>query len=494
MNHDAENTLSHSSHSEWIWDVICVCILLILYLAGMYTGPGGSVSAGDAAKFQCACKTLSAPHSPGFPVYIISGWIWTHILPFLSTAAAVTLLSAVFMCGALVFFRRGLRVIGVPPFAAFAAACCTGVIPILWLSATEAGPTTSGLFFAAVSIWALLHWYREKNDIWIALSIASMMIAGSIIMAWAWAVPIILIWILIVKPRMGTSVHFWGGIGAGLLCVIAAYAVLWYRSHTGAPLLEYIGHNASIGRMLRYAVGAQFHSNWWVVYMPAHILMRLKFIADNMAHEYFLIGVAFFVLGWFVLWQRAKAVVFLFFFLLIAVITAVIHMFVPDKMQFIQLLSPLFFIGMYVCGTSLAIGAGRTRIISYITAGILLAAALAWSSMHSRDMFGRGGEWNIERHLLAIPRGSTLIADDMYAMQEVLRYYRNENTYIKKRNIRLRDKMYTGAGVTNFFISAGIKEQLDEMGIGYTEVYSNKTAILYAIGVVQEKTETNNEQ
>ncbi len=494
MTDESVKTFSQPLLREWKWDAILVCVMLFVYIASSYSGPGGSVSAGDSAKFQFAAGTLSAPHSPGFPVYIISGWIWTHCLPFLSTATAVSLLSAVFMCGALLFFRRALRIFEIPPLAATLVACSTGILPTLWRAATEAGPATCGLFFAAAALLILLRRYHYKDDRFAGVSIALMIVAGSIILTWAWAVPVLFVWVLIVQRQSAKSFRFWCGIAAGTLFVIAAYSVFYYRSHTGAPLLEYIGHNASISRMLQYISGAQFHANWWVVNKPADFFMRLQFITKFAADEFFIVGAVLFLIGWIVLWYRAKTVAFLFLLLLIALVASVIHLYVPDKLHFLQLLIPCFFISMYLCGISLTVIKNKSTGISYIVAGLLLISILFWNVIHSPGLFTRGGEWNIERHLLAIPNGSTLVTDDMYAMQEVLRYYKNENEYIKRRNIRLSDNIQTGSSVTNFFLSRGIKAQLDEMEIGYFQVYSNETAILHAVGIAQEAPERNDEK
>lgn len=69
---------------------------LCLYLATLLP----DVGAGDIAEFQRAAPTLGLPHPTGYPLYMILGWLWSH-LPLGGTMAwRMNLLSAVFARGA----------------------------------------------------------------------------------------------------------------------------------------------------------------------------------------------------------------------------------------------------------------------------------------------------------------------------------------------------------------------------------------------------------
>jgi hypothetical protein len=79
---------------------VCFLFSLVLYVKTM----AASASFWDAGEFIAAAYTLGIPHSPGTPLYVLVGRVFTLLpLPFFSIAERVNLLSA--FCGALgVFF------------------------------------------------------------------------------------------------------------------------------------------------------------------------------------------------------------------------------------------------------------------------------------------------------------------------------------------------------------------------------------------------------
>ena len=78
---------------------LCFLFSLILYVKTM----AASASFWDAGEFIAAAYTLGIPHSPGTPLYILVGRVFTLLpLPFLSIAERVNLLSA--FCGAVGVF------------------------------------------------------------------------------------------------------------------------------------------------------------------------------------------------------------------------------------------------------------------------------------------------------------------------------------------------------------------------------------------------------
>ncbi|MGB3904428.1 MAG: DUF2723 domain-containing protein, partial [Anaerolineae bacterium] len=50
----------------------------------------------DAAEFQFACYLLGVAHPTGYPLYLILGWLWSHLVPLGDVAFRINLLSAVF--------------------------------------------------------------------------------------------------------------------------------------------------------------------------------------------------------------------------------------------------------------------------------------------------------------------------------------------------------------------------------------------------------------
>jgi hypothetical protein len=75
----------------WLGAGISFVVSLVLYIKTM----AASSSFWDAGEFIAAAYTLGIPHSPGTPLYILVGRVFTELpLPFFSIAERVNLLSA----------------------------------------------------------------------------------------------------------------------------------------------------------------------------------------------------------------------------------------------------------------------------------------------------------------------------------------------------------------------------------------------------------------
>jgi len=81
-------------------DLMVVC-LLGLFSFGLYVKTAApTLLMADPAEFQLACYTLGIAHPTGYPLYLILGWLWSHLLPLGDAAYRVNLLSAAFAASA----------------------------------------------------------------------------------------------------------------------------------------------------------------------------------------------------------------------------------------------------------------------------------------------------------------------------------------------------------------------------------------------------------
>ena len=71
---------------------LCVALVASLYYITLYP----SLPGGDSGELIVASCSLGLPHPPGYPLFAMMGWLFTHI-PFGSIAWRVNLFSAV--CG-----------------------------------------------------------------------------------------------------------------------------------------------------------------------------------------------------------------------------------------------------------------------------------------------------------------------------------------------------------------------------------------------------------
>lgn len=85
---------SLSEHSLSIYALAIGALFAVLYYLTMYT----SVGPGDSGEVMTAAYNFSVAHPPGFPLYILIGWLWSNIVVIGEVAWRLNLLSVV--CGA----------------------------------------------------------------------------------------------------------------------------------------------------------------------------------------------------------------------------------------------------------------------------------------------------------------------------------------------------------------------------------------------------------
>lgn len=106
----------------------------------------------DIGEMDTVPYILGIAHPPGFPLYTLVGWAFTHFVPLGSVALRMSLLSALAMAGACWFIFR---------IAGLAAALLFAFGADAWTHATRAeAHAVVGLAFAAL-LFYLLRWLRD---------------------------------------------------------------------------------------------------------------------------------------------------------------------------------------------------------------------------------------------------------------------------------------------------------------------------------------------
>lgn len=117
------------------------------------------VAVWDTGEAQVAPAVLGTMHPPGFPAYVVLGWLTTLVLhPFGNPAFLMNLLSAILVgvaAGAAVLASRRL---GVPPAIAVATAAGFATTPIVWDIGVAADVHALHLALVAVVTLGLVRW------------------------------------------------------------------------------------------------------------------------------------------------------------------------------------------------------------------------------------------------------------------------------------------------------------------------------------------------
>lgn len=137
--------------------------LLALALYVRTLAPG--LLPGDAGEFQMAAWLGGLAHPTGYPLYLMLGWLWTHLLPFGDPAYRLNLFSAVLAAatvGLLVLLLRrvshrlGGRETRWHLTIAATLAITFAVTPTFWSQATRAEVYTLNAAFVALILWLCL--------------------------------------------------------------------------------------------------------------------------------------------------------------------------------------------------------------------------------------------------------------------------------------------------------------------------------------------------
>src|SRR5690606_6331177 len=139
-------------------DVLGAAVVGLLALAAYTTRLLGDVGFWDTGVFQGAATTLGLTHPTGYPTYLLLGFLWTHLLPWLEPAHALNLLAAVTgAIGVALVFLLALT-IGAGPLTAAAGSLTVGLMYSWWRTASRADPHPLHIVLALAIVLLLLAW------------------------------------------------------------------------------------------------------------------------------------------------------------------------------------------------------------------------------------------------------------------------------------------------------------------------------------------------
>ncbi|MBN1660812.1 MAG: DUF2723 domain-containing protein [Anaerolineae bacterium] len=137
---------------------------------------------GDAGEFQFVPPLLGVAHPTGYPLYVLLGWVWTHLLPMGDVAFRMNLFSAVAAAAAVGFFYLAaltfLRLAVAPRGATFSlpeppllihrsvaalAAATLAVTPTLWSQAVMAEVYGLHILLGVLFCYLLLGWGQRQD-------------------------------------------------------------------------------------------------------------------------------------------------------------------------------------------------------------------------------------------------------------------------------------------------------------------------------------------
>ena len=129
-------------------------IPLAIYLASCYR----DVMYWDVGEMDTVPYILGIAHPPGYPLYTLIGWAFTHLLPFGSVAFRMSALSAIALAATSWFVWRIVVDLSADALAGLAAALLFAFGEDAWAHATRAEPHALVVLACVAILYFLLRW------------------------------------------------------------------------------------------------------------------------------------------------------------------------------------------------------------------------------------------------------------------------------------------------------------------------------------------------
>jgi hypothetical protein len=131
----------------------------------------------DTGEFQTVGPVLGTAHPPGFPAYVVLGWLASVVLqPFGEPAFRMNLLSALLVAATAGTIVILVQVLSGRTAVAIVAGMAFALTPLAWRIATRADPHALHVLLVALVLVALVAWERDRvagsGDRWLLVASA----------------------------------------------------------------------------------------------------------------------------------------------------------------------------------------------------------------------------------------------------------------------------------------------------------------------------------
>jgi len=254
---------------------------IVLYLCTAMREPGGFA---DYTEMLIVGKVWGIPHPPGFPLYILLNGVLSAI-PAGSQAFRVALISVV--AGALVshFIYRIGRQIGFGILIAASGALLVATGRSLWMQGVITDVYSLNMLLLMVTVWGLFRWRSSENIRMLYLAIWMFILGVANYPALAVALPGLLIFVLLVKPKVFLEKTVWYHALGVLMLSVVLYSYIFIRSMS-IPIFSVEWIDGDWGRFWHYISCAQYDhffglkpdytSNLWSMFVGIGILTLSK--------------------------------------------------------------------------------------------------------------------------------------------------------------------------------------------------------------------------
>ncbi len=267
----------------------------------------------DGAEFQFACYLLGIAHPTGYPLYLILGWLWSHLLPFGDAAYRVNLLSALFASLAvglmyplsLHLLKRSVRAV---PLAALRAIAVIATLSLalsrtFWSQAVRAEVYALNSLFVVATLFLLLLWSGQEPKPSTIVCLAALVYGLSLThhSTMILFLPAYVLFICLTHRSALTDLKSLSRLLILLLAPLLLYLYIPWRASATPYLYVYLGpgrelelYENTLRGFLSFVTGAMFRGE--LVYQ-APLLERLTMTWGLLLQQFSIAGVLLGILG-----------------------------------------------------------------------------------------------------------------------------------------------------------------------------------------------------
>lgn len=155
----------------------------------------------DTAELQGVPYILGIAHPTGFPLYVLLGYAWSHLIPISTVAFRMNLMSGIAIAVAAAAAYAVARELGAGRWIALAATFWFAFTQDVWAHAARAEAQDLAVAFASIAIYCFLRWMRTGIDGWFAGAFALCGLGMAAHPNALWLVPAFVIGALVAKRR-----------------------------------------------------------------------------------------------------------------------------------------------------------------------------------------------------------------------------------------------------------------------------------------------------
>ncbi|HVA32867.1 MAG TPA: DUF2723 domain-containing protein [Candidatus Baltobacteraceae bacterium] len=409
---------------RWVCAAAAFIVPAAVYVASASHEPGSW----DTAELQGVPYILGIAHPTGFPLYVLVGYVWSHLFAVDSIAFRMNVMTAVTMAAATLAAYAVAVELGAHRLVALFAALWYAFTQDVWAHANRAEAQVLAVTCGSFAIYAYIRWMKGGRDAWFAAAFALLGLGMAAHPNLLWLFPGLLVGALIAKSR--PSLRLVAGSLVLTALGLALYLYLPLRSayvvaHGLDPTLP-LGTNGGIfwnynnpstpAGLLMDLSGDQSGAPSYFLssFNPVHLQAALWAFITGIGEQFGAFVLVLVAVGAYNAWKRDwRTTLFLCVACTAALLFSVTYSNESDvgryRLLALWLAVPLLGFVVPRDWTGWKPALAQIALVLFLASGTGMALASGHSFFEHAP--GEGGRWVIDAVRPDVPRGSVILVD-----------------------------------------------------------------------------------